>query len=218
MLIGNLAKFRKGEIDPGMTTEVASFTERMVGQDRALRAVSFGVAMPNKGYNIYAMGPPGAGKMSSITGFLSGRAHEMPRPDDWCYVMNFANMDRPHYLNLPPGEGTVIQKDMQGLIEELRQDIPRALESEDYENERSRIMQEVQRKQNAQFSQLDQTAQEQGFAIQRGQFGVFFVPLIDGKPATAPEQLAQLSLEQRNEIDRRAEQLQTELNQTMRDR
>ena len=54
--------------------------------------------------------------------------------------------------------------------------------------------------------------------IQRGQFGMFFVLLIDGKPATAPEQLAQLSLEQRNEIDRRTEQLQTELNQTMRDR
>ena len=87
MLIGNLAKFRKGEIDPGMTAEVPSLTERMVGQDRALRAVSFGVAMPNKGYNIYAMGPPGAGKMSSTTAFLSGRAREMPRPDDWCYVM-----------------------------------------------------------------------------------------------------------------------------------
>ena len=110
-----------------------------------------------------------------------GRAREMPRLDDWCYVMNFANPDRPHYLNLPPGEGTVLQKDMQGLIEELRQDISRALESEDYENERSRIMQEVRRKQNAQFSQLDQTAQEQGFVIQRGRFSVFFVPLIDGK-------------------------------------
>ncbi len=206
----------EAQFDFASTAEVPSLTERMVGQDRALRAVNFGVSMPNKGYNIYAMGPPGAGKMSSITEFLYKRAREMPRPDDWCYVMNFANPDRPHYLKLPSGEGAAFQKDMEGLIEELRQDIPRALESEDYENERNRIMQEVQRKQNAQFSQLDQTAQEQGFVIQRGQFGVFFVPLVEGKPATTPEQLTQLSLEQRQEMERRGEQLQTELNQTMR--
>ena len=206
----------EAQFDFASTADVPSLSETMAGQDRALRAVNFGVSMPNKGYNIYAMGPPGTGKISFITEFLRGRAREMPQPDDWCYVMNFANPDQPHYLKLPPGAGTAFQKDMEALIEELRQDIPRALESEDYENERNRIMQEMQRKQNAQFSQLDQTAQEKGFVIQRGQLGVFFVPLIDGKPATAPEQVAQLSLEQRNEIDRGAEQLQTELNQTMR--
>ena len=206
----------EAQFDFASTAEVLSLADRMVGQNRALQAINFGVAMPNEGYNIYAMGPPGVGKMSSITEFLGERAREMPRPHDWCYVMNFANPDRPHYLKLPPGEGAAFEKDMEGLIEELRQNIPRALESEDYENERNRIMQEVQRKQNAQFSQLDQTAQEQGFMIQRGQFGVFFVPLIEGKPAATPEQLTQLSPEQRNEIDRRGEQLQTELNQTLR--
>ena len=204
------------QFDFASTAEVPSLTEKMVGQDRALRAVNFGVSMPNKGYNIYAMGPPGAGKTSAITEFLSSRAREMPRPADWCYVQNFANPDKPQNLKLPTEQGTIFSKDMKELSDELRQEIPRALEGEDYENERNRIMQEMQRKQSAEFAQLDQIAQEQGFAIQRGQMGMFFVPIIDGKPASGPEQLAQLSSEQQDELQSRGEELQTELNKTMR--
>lgn len=201
----------EAQFDFTSTASVPSLTEHLMGQERALRALTFGTAMPNEGYNIYAMAPQGSEKRSTLKEFLEHRAREMQCPPDWCYVQNFINPDKPHYLSLPPGKGVQLREDMEQFISELRQEVPRALESEDYENERNRIMQEVQRKQNAELSELDHKAQEHGFLIQRNQMGVFFVPMVEGQPMT-PEQAAQLSSEQRSEIDARSEELQIEFN------
>ncbi len=204
----------EAQFDFTSTAEVSPLTE-IVGQERAIRAVNFGVSMPNEGYNIYAMGPPGAGKTSAIMEFLRQRSREMPRPSDWCYVQNFADADKPGYLRLPPGVGTEFRKDMEQLIAELQQEVPRALESEDYDNERNRIIQEIQRKRSAEFTQLEQKAQESSFTIQKGSAGLLLVPIVDGK-LMSQEQYAQLSPEQRSEIEARSEALQAELAKTMR--
>ena len=187
----------------------------LVGQDRALKAVNFGVSIPNDGYNIYAMGPPGAGKMYMVTHVLEKHASQMPPPSDWCYVQNFDDVTKPNYLKLPAGQGVVFEKDMEQFIEALRQEIPRLLESEDYDNERNRILQEFQRRRNAEIAQLEQKAQERQFTIQRGPAGLYVVPLEDGKLMNQ-EQYAQLSPERRREIERAGEELEGELTKTMR--
>ena len=71
-----------------------------VGQDRAMRAVSFGARMTQPGYNIYVTGPQGSGKHSSIKRALEGLAATMPAPPDWCYVHNFDAPHKPRALRL----------------------------------------------------------------------------------------------------------------------
>ena len=63
----------------------------MLGQDRALGAISLGVSLRERGFNTYVAGPPGVGKMSAVRAFLDGTAGSNPTPDDWCYVHNFAH-------------------------------------------------------------------------------------------------------------------------------
>lgn len=197
------------------STEHLSSLDGMIGQERALRSIDFGVSIQSPGFNIYAMGPTGSGKTSVVIERLQERAKQLPTPDDWCYVQNFSEPHKPKYLRLAAGKGVELRNDMDRLVEELQRDIPQALESEDYENERNRIVQEAQRKRNAEFSKLDQTARERGFTLQRGPSGLLLVPLIEDKPMT-PEQYSQLSEEERAKIEEKGQELQIELTNTMR--
>ncbi|NIS44968.1 MAG: AAA family ATPase, partial [Aliifodinibius sp.] len=48
------------------STEELSSLDEVLGQDRAVKAVSFGIDIESPGYNMYALGPPGTGKTTTI--------------------------------------------------------------------------------------------------------------------------------------------------------
>ena len=52
----------------------------VIGQDRAVKAVSFGIDIKSDGYHIFALGPTGTGKTSIIKKFLQGKTHKMIGP------------------------------------------------------------------------------------------------------------------------------------------
>ncbi|NLB17276.1 MAG: AAA family ATPase, partial [Syntrophomonadaceae bacterium] len=45
------------------TSEIESL-DGIVGQDRAIKALQFGLDVPYPGYNLFLCGPPGTGKTS----------------------------------------------------------------------------------------------------------------------------------------------------------
>ena len=47
------------------TAELPDVVE-IIGQDRALRAIDFGLTLDNKGFNIFALGEAGTGKSRAI--------------------------------------------------------------------------------------------------------------------------------------------------------
>ena len=77
------------------TTAEAPGQETIIGQERATRAIEFGMEMPYPGYNVFATGPAGAGKSSILTRFLEAKAAARGVPPDWGYVHNFSDPDRP---------------------------------------------------------------------------------------------------------------------------
>ena len=52
------------------TTEELDDLEQVVGQPRAVEAMKFGMGIQARGYNIFALGPPGTGKRSVITQYF----------------------------------------------------------------------------------------------------------------------------------------------------
>ena len=70
------------------TSELTDLSE-IIGQDRATRAIDFGIEMPCPGYNIYALGPSGSGRATVIEDFLQRKAAKGTPPDSWAYVNNF---------------------------------------------------------------------------------------------------------------------------------
>ena len=119
--------------------------EDVLGQDRAVRAVSFGIDIQSPGYHMFALGPAGTGKSTTIHKFLDRKSQNNPVPDDWCYVNNFDDQDKPEALRLPAGIGCKFQKDMDELVEDLGVEIPNAFETKDYEKEREQIEKQLQK-------------------------------------------------------------------------
>src|SRR5262249_9578964 len=77
----------------------------LIGQERAVEAISLAMRMRGKGYNVYALGPSGTGRHSQIEALLRKQAEREPTPPDWCYVNNFDDPQKPHRLRLPAGRG-----------------------------------------------------------------------------------------------------------------
>jgi len=171
-----------------------------IGQERALRAIDLSLGMSERGFNLYIAGEAGTGRTSSIMNLLVKRAKKEPAPSDWCYVHNFKSPDNPVTLALKAGMGNQLEKDMQELLTTVRNDIPKALESKDYENQKAAIVQEHQEENNALFSALEQEAKEKGFSLQRTVSGLVMVPQKDDRNFTQEEYEA-LSDEEQKKID-----------------
>jgi lon-related putative ATP-dependent protease len=196
------------------TNEVEPLTE-ILGQSRAVDAVGFGVSIPSPGYNMFALGPSGTGRTTTVMRFLEREAGTRPVPDDWVYVNSFLEPRRPRALRLPAGRGTQLRKDMDNLIEELTTEIPRAFESEDYERQKEQIAREVAAEKQQELSRLERYATERGFALLRTPAGIGIAPIRDGKPLT-PEEFNQLDKPTREHLEEEGRQVQAALNATLR--
>ena len=196
------------------TEELPELTE-IIGQDRAVSAVSFGIDIESPGYHMYALGPVGTGKTTTIRKFLSRRAVDPTVPDDWCYVNDFHNVDRPKALSLPAGRGARFKAAMDRFVEELKVEVPRVLESEEYQEEHERVEDEFRSRRQELFQELRQEAESRGFALVQTPQGIGMAPIVDGNVIT-PEQFNQLEEEKRRQIEQRQEELQDTVRDTMR--
>ena len=61
--------FDPAQLSFSTTDELDPF-RGILGQERAVEALQFGVAMPRPGYNVYVMGEPGTGRFSFVQRFL----------------------------------------------------------------------------------------------------------------------------------------------------
>lgn len=203
------------EFDFSSTEELPDL-DKVIGQDRAVKAVEFGIGIDSPGYHMYALGPSGTGKTSMIQEFLERKAEEQEVPDDWCYVNNFDESDKPDALRLPAGMGCQFQDDMDELVEDLKDEIPQAFESEEYEKEKKQIQQKYQKKREKLFEKIEQKAKEKGFTLVQTPRGLMTTPIRDGE-VLSPDQVNQLDHQTREELEQKQKELQDEMRGTMKE-
>lgn len=196
------------------TTEELPGLEQIIGQPRATKAIDFGIEIPSPGFNIYAMGPAGTGKMTTIKRFLEKKAAKMGVPNDWCYVNNFSDPSRPRAISLPPGKGKELREDMGRLISHLRGEIPRTFESEEYKDAKNAIWQKLQKERDAEISKLEAKAKERGFALIKTPAGIVITPIIEGE-VIGPDDFKKLPEEKRRELERQGQEVQEEINEAI---
>lgn len=197
------------------TDELEQLNE-IIGQERATRAIEFGLDIPSYGYNIYALGPAGAGKTTTIAKYLERKAAGRPVPNDWGYVNNFERPDEPLALRLPPGGGRALRDRFDALLKALEEQLPKAFESENYEQHRKDLVKDLeQRRQNA-SQNMEAFARVRGFTIVQTPMGLLFSPLIDGKTITS-EQFQQLPIEQQQAYEAKEPELRQEMEKTLRE-
>lgn len=197
------------------STEDMRPMEEIIGQDRALRALKFGLEIREPGFNVYTSGAQGTGRMTAVQSFLDELSKAKPRANDWIYVHNFENQYEPDAISLPAGRGTQFKEDMERFIEETRRALPRAFESEEYANRRDETLKSLQEERTDLIARINQRAQEQGFLIQMSPIGLMTIPVINGRPVPE-EEVITLPEDVRSEIKRRRDSLNVELRSTLR--
>jgi lon-related putative ATP-dependent protease len=184
--------------------------EAVIGQDRALDALRFGVGIHRTGYNLFVLGPPGLGKHAVVRRFLEARATSAPTPPDWCYVNNFEQPHRPRALRLPTGRGVALRRDMEQLLEDLRSAVPSAFESEQFRNRVQEIEEELKERQSQAFSELGQEAAGEGIALLHTPAGFAFGPVKEGG-VLSPSEFEKLPKEEQERVERAVGELQEKL-------
>jgi len=185
------------------------------GQERAVRAMLFGLDIPDYGFNIFASGVSGTGRTTAVERFLANIAADKETPTDWCYVHNFEDSYRPHAIRLPVGKAHEFQKDLEAFYKAAAEDIKAAFEGENYASQRETTLGSFQKQKEQIFKDLGKLAKEKGFGLQMAAMGVMSIPLKDGKPISE-EEFLQLREEERDQLREKQEQLQGEIEVAIR--
>jgi hypothetical protein len=129
------------------TTSDLPDLEAVLGQPRAVEALSFGIGIEQKGYNLFVLGPRATGRHTVVRRYLERQAATRDPADDWAYVNNFEAAHKPIALRLPHGRAVALRRDMELLIEELLIAIPAAFQTDEYKTRRQAIQDDFQERQ-----------------------------------------------------------------------
>ena len=185
-------------------------TSTYLGQERAINAIRFGIQMEHDGYNVFVLGPLGSARHGLVEELAKEPAVAKGAPDDWCYINNFSDPERPSALRLPAGKGAEFRDNMQALIEEIQLAIPAAFENDDYGNQLKALEAETQKEVEGLWRSLHEQAAGLGIALLQTPTGYVLAPLSEDKVIDDKE-FDKLPEEKRKEIKQSIQRLSEEL-------
>ena len=187
----------------------------IIGQDRAVRAMRFGLDISDKGFNIFVAGLPGTGRTTAVERFLEEIAITKPAPPDWCYVHNFDDSYRPCAIRLPAGSAREFQKDLDGFLKTVVQEIRTAFESEQYAAQQESSVKSIQEQKEALIEKTNEFARQNSFGLQATPVGILAIPVKDNQPMSEKDFL-ELSQEDQANLKQTQEKIQDAIETTMR--
>lgn len=201
---------------PFVTTEALEPWEGVMGQERPIEAMQFGIAMARMGYNIFVMGDEGTGRSTYALRELKKKAEDHDPPADYAFVNNFDNPHQPLLLTLPTGSGSELLKDIDQLIDNLLATFPAAFEQPHYQQQKAAIDQAFNRRYDQVLEKVEQEALKVQVALFREGNSINLAPMLEGKVldenefATLPEDFRR---KVHDDIDRLEHQLNQELSE-----
>lgn len=159
------------------TTEEIEANRDIIGQDRAVKAIEFGLKMKQEGYNIYVAGVSGTGRNSYTHTLIDRFKKDTSKLKDWVYVYNFKNSNEPIALSFECGKGSKFKKDVEEIGEKLKVEIPKIFTTKEYEYHNRLLMTELENGIQSIISELNEFAKPKGFKFQVTERGLTSIPL-----------------------------------------
>lgn len=184
----------------------------LVGQERALEAIRFGTRMRRSGFNLFVLGPQGAGKHEAVRRYLAEQAgtSQPGQVADWAYVNNFEIPHQPISLKMKPGGARVLKNTLAHLLSELKVAVPAIIESDEYQARRKSIDEIGQSKHDEALEALRKKAEAENVELLRTPNGFTLAPIAK-KKVLKPEEFNALPEAKRLKIEKQVEELQIEL-------
>lgn len=183
---------------------------RHLGQQRAIDAIRLGIQIESDGHNVFVLGPPGSRRHGLAEELAKEHAATRKAQDDWCYITNFTNPEKPHTLSFPTGRGEIFRQDMSDLIDELRLSIPATFEGEDYRNQLKAVEAATQKEAEERWKDLEDHASSKGIGVLHTPTGYVLAPVKDEK-VVDEEEFSKLPEAERVEIQEAIQVLSEEL-------
>lgn len=196
------------------TKELVDTSDLVYGQERGIKALEFGTDIDIKGYNLYLEGPSGVGKTMYTKKFLMKKAEKEKVPNDWVYIYNFENPNEPIAVSFPAGQGKVFKSTMEGLVKDIRRDIKKTFNNDDFEKEKQIIKQEFEEKRDKLLKKLNKKTMMQGFQVRSTENGVYMMPVLDGK-TLAEDEFEELDDSIKREFEERSTLVQEQIFQAL---
>ena len=185
-----------------------------IGQERAREALTFGLGINTKGYNLYVMGEPATGRFTLVKDYIERQVSQLSAPDDWCYINNFEEEREPVALKFPPGGGKAFHKDMAALIDDVLDSLPIAFDNPGYQRRRASISREFEQKYDAAIDAVERYAQANDVALYEEGGSITFSPIVNGKPISDTD-FATLTDEQREGFYTLIDELENRLSESL---
>ncbi|WP_043308936.1 Lon protease family protein [Pseudomonas sp. ML96] len=186
----------------------------VLGQERAVEALQFGVAMPRPGYNVYVMGEPGTGRFSFVQRYLKAEAKRQATPVDRVYVNHFEESREPRAVELPAGTAAAFIADIGHLIDNLLATFPAVFETPTYQQKKSAIDRVFNQRYDKALDLIEKLALEKDVALYRDSSNIAFTPMKDGK-ALDEADFAQLPEAERERFHEDISGLEERLNEEL---
>ena len=203
--------FEPSQFDFKTTDELEPFLG-VLGQERAVEALQFGVAMPRPGYNVYVMGEPGTGRFSFVRRYLKAEGKRLATPSDWVYVNNFDEPREPRVVELPQGGAAEFIADIGQLIDNLMATFPAVFEHPSFQQKKSAIDRAFNQRYDKALDVIEKLALEKDIALYRDSSNIAFTPMKDGKSMDEAE-FAQLPEAERERYHEDISALEVHLNE-----
>jgi len=170
---------------PAENTDRLTPTSGIIGQERAVRALEFGLAMDSLGFNVFVTGLTGTGKMTAVELHLRPLAGEGPRPDDLMYVFNPRAPEQPRLLRLDAGRGCVLRDRLNRFVRDLAGSLPAMLQGQEFQGRLDKAVEEFKTRQQQLTQNFEKKVRAAGFAMVQVQIGPItrpeVLPVVDGK-------------------------------------
>ena len=175
------------------TTEEITPIREIIGQNRAVQAIEFGLKMKQKGYNIYVAGASGIGRTSYTYNLIEKNFKSNDNLKDWVYVNNFKNTNEPIALSFKPGGGKAFKKDIEDIVDKLKNEVPKIFNSKEYEYHSRILMSELESNIENIIKELNEFARPRGFKFQVTDRGLMSIPMKDNGELMQDSELGTLT-------------------------
>jgi lon-related putative ATP-dependent protease len=166
------------------TTKDLSPLDEVIGQQRAVEAIHFGLDMKGPGYHVFVTGFEGTGRTSITRDILTGVAKTRETPEDVCLVNSFDDPYRPGIMRLPTGSAVFFAGKMSRFIETLKAKLPRVFEDKPFLEKQKGFKESAAEIQDRIMSEVAADAEKKGITIVTGEDGFQAIPLRDGEPVS----------------------------------
>ena len=194
------------------TSEVKPL-DTVIGQERAVQAIDFGLNMQDPGYNIFVTGLASTGKSTIVRDLVSKHTKNLPTPPDLCLVNNFKDEFRPKAIAISPGKAIQFSKKMNRAVERFKKELPAVFEDETYLKKLSKIKNKYSEKQNSMFDRLQAFAVKNNLHIEQTDTDFQTIPVVNGQPIT-PEEFNTLPDNVKSKIEENLRLIQAKIEAT----